>query len=234
MTTSAPALRARGHVRLDGLGRQARAADPRRGRVVTAGDRVVAEDRDLRPARLEDGRLAGRREVLARAGDRDAALRDVLDRLEQPGRAGVADVVVGQRDVVDAGVGQAVDEPRVGREDRPRGVEARVVRRRVLEVGDGDVGALDQVAERAGVAGPLRVRQVPAERRAVLAAAGDLGRAAVEREVGALALEASGRRRGRAGCRRRRTGSRSSPGRRRRPRPAAGRRARRAASRRGP
>ena len=66
------------------------------------------------------------------------------------------------------------------------------VRGRVLEVGDGDVGALDQGAERSGVAGPLGVRQVPAERRAVLAAAGDVGRPAVEREVGALALDVQG------------------------------------------
>ena len=44
----------------------------------------------------------------------------------------------------------------------------------------------------AGVARPSRVRQVPAERRAVLAATGDLGRAAVEREVRALALDAKG------------------------------------------
>ena len=47
-------------------------------------------------------------------------------------------------------------------------------------------------AERTGVAGPLGVRQVPAERRAVLAATGDVGRPAVEREVGALALDLQG------------------------------------------
>ena len=81
---------------------------------------------------------------------------------------------------------------RIGREDGALGVPLRGVRGRVLEVGDGDVGALDQGAERAGVAGPLGVRQVPAERRAVLAAAGDVGRPAVEREVGALALDVQG------------------------------------------
>ena len=40
------------HVRLDVLGREPGAADLRGGRVVGAGDRVVAEDRDLRPRRL--------------------------------------------------------------------------------------------------------------------------------------------------------------------------------------
>ena len=51
------------------------------------GDRVVAEDRDLRPGRLEDRRLAGRRQVLA--GARSTLmpqLREVLDRLEHAGR----------------------------------------------------------------------------------------------------------------------------------------------------
>ena len=61
----------------------------------------------------------------------------------------------------------------------------------------------------------LRVRRVPAERRAVLAEPGDLGGAAVEREVGAVPGRRSrARRRGRAGCRRRPPASTRSPGRR--------------------
>jgi hypothetical protein len=52
---------------------------------------------------------------------------------------------------------------------------ARVVRRRVLEVGDGDVGTGDELPEGAGIARPLRVRQIPPERRAVLAASSDVG-----------------------------------------------------------
>ena len=65
-----------------------------------------------------------------------------------------------------------------------------------------------------GVAGPARVRRVPAERRAVLAQPGDLGGAAVEREVGVVGADAPARRRGRAGCRRPRTASRRRRGRR--------------------
>ena len=93
---------------------QRRAADLRRCRVVAAGDRVVRKDRDLGPACFEDAGFAGRCQVLAGARNLDAALRDVLDRLEEAGPAGIPDVVVGERDVVDAGVLQPVDQLRVG------------------------------------------------------------------------------------------------------------------------
>ena len=90
------------------------------------------------------------------------------------------------------------------------------VRGRVLEVGDRDVGALDQVAHRAGVAGPLRVRACPSrtpeqylQRPVISAVPPSNGKSAPLPLTGA-----SGRRRGRAGCRRRRTGSRSPPDRR--------------------
>ena len=77
---------------------------------------------------------------------------------------------------------------------------ADVVRGRVLEVGDGEVGALDEVADRARRCRSARVRQVPAERRAALQRPVIVGGPAVEREVGALALDLERlvRRRGRA------------------------------------
>ena len=110
------------------------------------------------------------------------------DRLEEAGRAGIADVVVGERDVVDPGVGQAVDEPRVGRE---------VWSPRRGSAGCSGAGfsklamAMSAPSMRSRTTPALPVRfvygSVPAERRAVLAAAGDLGRPAIEREVGALA-----------------------------------------------
>ncbi len=76
-----------------------RAADLGRGGVVAAGDRVVGEDRDPDPTGLEDGRLPGGGEVLAGTGHLDAPLRHILDGLEQALAAGVANVVVGKRDV---------------------------------------------------------------------------------------------------------------------------------------
>ena len=113
----------------------------------------------------------------------DAALVEVGHGLEDPGPPGVADVVVGQRHPVDPGLTQPVDVGGIGGEHEPVIVEPEAVGRRVLEVGDGDVGAAHEVADDAGVAGSLRIRQVPAERRAVLAVAGDRHGAAVEREV---------------------------------------------------
>ena len=72
----------------------------------------------------------------------------------------------------------------------PRRVVAEGVRGRVLEVRDRDVGRLDQVADGAGFAGPAesRGRSQPSGEQS-LQRDGDVGGAAVEREVGALALD---------------------------------------------
>ena len=75
-------LAGRGHILLHVRRVQRRAADLGRGRVVPAGDRVVGQDRDLGAAGLQDRRLARRGQVLARAGHLEAALRQVLDRLQ--------------------------------------------------------------------------------------------------------------------------------------------------------
>ena len=79
---------------------------------------------------------------------------------------------------------------RIGGERRPARVIAEPVGRRVLEVGDGQVRAGDHVPDGSGIPGPPRPGQVPTHRRAVLAARGDLGRPAVEREVDTLAPDA--------------------------------------------
>ena len=89
---------------------------------------------------------------------------EVGDRLEDPVAAGVADVVVGDPDPVEPGIGEALDQLRVGREDRPVRVVAERVRGRILEVGDRDVRRLDEMANGTGVTGPGNPRQVPAER----------------------------------------------------------------------
>jgi hypothetical protein len=119
----------------------------------------------------------------------ETALLEVLDRLEDPLAAGVPDVVVGQRDPVDADVRQPVDQRGIGGEDGARGVEPEAIWSRVLEVGDRDVGRRDELADDARVAGAACVGGVPAERRAVLAAARDVRRPAVEREVDPLAVD---------------------------------------------
>ena len=89
------------------------------------------------------------------------------------------------------GVREALDQGRIGREDRPRRVVAEPVRGRVLEVRDREVRAADQRAHRPAVAGPLRLRDLPAERGAA-GPAGDVGGPAVEREVDALAVDLDG------------------------------------------
>ncbi len=99
-------------------------------------------------------------------------------------------MVVGDPDIVDAGLDQAVDQGRVRGEDRLRLVPCEAIRRRVLEVRHRDVGARDDLADRPRVAGPPRPRQVPAERGTVPAARRDLGGAAGEREVGPATLDA--------------------------------------------
>ena len=207
-------LAGRRHVRAT-AGRQRRAADPSWRRVVARGDRVVAEDRDLRPGRLEIAAGARRREVLARAArPRSRASSTFVIVWRMPGAAGVADVVVGERDVVDAGVRQAVDE----------GGSAEKTVPLVWQLGLSGAGfsklamamSAPSMRSRTAPALPVRFvsRQSQPKRRAVLAAPRDLGRPAIEREVRALALDAraSRTRRGRAGCRRPRTGSRSSAG----------------------
>ena len=124
---------------------------------------------------------------------RDVVLVEVLDRLEDPVVPGVADVVVGHRHPVEAGVLERGDVGGVRGEHGARRVEAPVVGGRVLEVGDGDVGALRQVAERAGVC-PARfvyaVSQPNGEQSLhvpVMSA-----EAAVEREVGARGVVVDG------------------------------------------
>ena len=130
----------------------------------------------------------GGRHVLAGTARGDPVPGEVRDRLEDARPTGVADVVVGHPDVVDPGIGQALDELRVGREDRPFGVITEVVGRRVLEVGNRQVRPADQLTHGARIAGPLRPRQVPVERGAAVAG-GDLGRPAIEWEVDPLALD---------------------------------------------
>ena len=193
MTTSAPALRAAATSCLTYVALERGAADLRGRRVVAAGDRVVGQDRDLGPGGFQDRRLARGLEVLAGAGHLQAALREVRDRLEEAVAARIADVVVRQRDVVHPGVHEPVDQRRLGREDRARwcassgrsGPGSRSWRWRCR-----------RRSMRSRIAPALPVRfvygQVPAERRAVLAAPGDLGGAAVEREVRALALDDEG------------------------------------------
>ena len=66
---------------------------------------------------VDDGRLAGRGQVLARAGRQQAALLEVLDGLGEAGGALVADVVVRHAHDIEAGLGDAVDE-RSGRRRR--------------------------------------------------------------------------------------------------------------------
>ncbi len=143
----------------------------------------------MTPPAVHDRGLPRGLEVLAGARDLQATLGEVLDRLEDPLPAGIADVVVREGDVVQAGVHQAVHQGRFGREHGPLGVPARVVGSRVLEVGDGDIGTRDELPEGTGVARPLRVRQIPPECRTVLAAARDVRGPAIEREVRALALD---------------------------------------------
>ena len=189
MTTSAPALRAARMSRLSAFAVSARRARRRRPRGIGPRDGVVAQQPDLHALDVEDRRLVRRLVVLAQAGERDPVLPDVADRLEHPRPAGVTDVVVGERHPVDARVRQALDVGGVGREARAAAVEPERVGGGVLEVGDGEVRALDEVAHRAAIARPVGVRQVPAERRAVLAGAGDVHRAAVEREVDVLRLD---------------------------------------------
>ena len=142
---------------------------------------------DRHAAGLEQRRPCAPPGVLAGAAVREAdACRGSSIVWRIPSRPGIADVVVGERDPVEAGVDEARRcGPGWPRRPVPWRGSAKPVGRRVLEVGDREVGARDEVADDAGVAGPLRVRQVPADRRAVLAAAGDLDGAAVEREVGA-------------------------------------------------
>ena len=105
-------------VGLDGLERQRRAADLVVGGVVVAGDRVVGEDRDLDAVGLEDGRLAGRGQVLAGAGRRRPRFLRFLIVWRSPARPASRMWLLATPMTSNAGVREAVDERRVGREDR--------------------------------------------------------------------------------------------------------------------
>src|SRR5207249_1593035 len=94
---------------------------------VVPGDRVVGEDGDLHAAGGEDRRLVGGGRVLAGAARDDPVRSEVGDRLEDARAAGVTDVVVGDPDVIDPGVGEALDEFRIGREGRSLRVVVEVV-----------------------------------------------------------------------------------------------------------
>ena len=116
----------------------------------------------------------------------DPDLADVRDRLDDPVGPGIADVVVRQRDDVDAGTGQADLERRIEREPQPVRVPAEVVGCRALVVDDRKVSALEQPSYRPRLSGAASRDLGPAE--LVAAAAGrDLPEAAVPREVGPLA-----------------------------------------------
>ena len=96
-------------------------------------------------------------------------------------------MVVGQRDEVDAGVRETLDERRIGAEHGPGGVELEGIGGRILEVGDREIRVTDQGTNGAGIAGSLEPRQIPPERGAAVARR-DRDAAPVEREIHALAV----------------------------------------------
>ena len=107
-----------------------------------------------KPAILMIERLLGRGQVLPRAREPETALLRIRDRLQDPVVSGVADVVVGDRDIVDARLDEPIDQRRVGGEDRLRRMPGEPVRGGVLEVRHRDVGARDDLPHGAGV--PVR------------------------------------------------------------------------------
>ena len=185
MTTSAPAARAACDV----------GARPRQVQRCSAGtarrrpgrrqvDGVEGQDRDADTVDGEPGRCIRRVDVRACAHRREAGRLHVADRLQHPGRAGVADVVVGQRDDVHARVVDAGLEGRVEGERESARVIDEVVRGGALVIDERQVGVPEERRDRAGVTGAhgLHVCQP------VTAAgpAGDHGRAAVPRKVRAV------------------------------------------------
>ena len=100
----------------------------------------------------------------------DADLVEVHAGVEDALAAGVADVVVGQRHAVDAGVGQADEQCRIEAERESVVVIDEIVRGGALEVHECEVRTLQQRRERTGAARSAAHRQqIPLEAAADVA-----------------------------------------------------------------
>ena len=107
---------------------------------------------------------------------------DVPDRLDDAVRTGVADVVVGQRHDVDAGVANAGLERRIEREEEPVRMVDVVVRGRTFVVHEREVRFGEHFSNGARMTGPFR--RDGGETHATARPRGDPGRAAVPGIVG--------------------------------------------------
>ena len=96
------------------------------------------------PDAIEAGRLARSLRVPPGPDRLHARLVHVRDRLDDSVRPGVADVVVRERDDVDAGPPQPDLQCGVEREPQAVRMVAEVVGRGALVVDDGDVGRLEE------------------------------------------------------------------------------------------
>ena len=120
---------------------------------------MKATNPKVRPFDVDEGRLERGVEVGAGAGGRDAGRLELVERLEEAGRAAVEEVVRGKgRDVDAVRVAQPRQDRRIDAEDHAV-VDGEVVDDRALEVVEGDVGAADQLGDGALVAGPARHRR---------------------------------------------------------------------------
>ena len=152
-----------------------------------AADLAARNDGDASAGGSEVGRRGGGGQVGARSSVGDAQRVQVLDGVAQPGRATVADVVVGEAREVEPRVLQPLQQARVAGEDKPVCVVGEVVLDRTLEIGHSDIGAAEQFAHGALVAGTLGLGDGPTEGRAAVVA-GDRHRPAFPWEIDALAF----------------------------------------------
>ena len=116
-------------------------------------DGVAGDDRDLLAIDVRDHRRRRGLRPDTGAGVQDAELIEVGHRGRQGLGAAVLGVVVGIRNEVEAKVLDDLQIRRIGREREAQVVERRIWQDARLEVGHREIGVLDHVLNRAGIAG---------------------------------------------------------------------------------